>query len=116
MGDVIRFKESGSGEPHYSGWMACSCCGYVAMHVWPKKTPAHDLECSECHEVGGLHGVWNHGALALDDRHEQSSAALLVPESVEVEGEVKVYPTFGAFCKALQDELGWHENSQDIEA
>lgn len=41
-------------QPHHSEMLRCQMCAYVAVHVWPERTPIRALECAGCGRTGTL--------------------------------------------------------------
>tara|TARA_Y100000310_G_scaffold331204_1_gene404347 strand:- start:193 stop:441 length:249 start_codon:yes stop_codon:yes gene_type:complete len=73
MGKLLTFRNP-EDDPHAYGWLACTNCGFVSMHVWPVELEPCDLECVECGLLGHRE-VWNFDALL--PMNEELAAKLL---------------------------------------
>lgn len=50
-GEVIAIEE---GMEHFAAEMICVFCGKRSMDVFPAMVQFRDLECGECHKIGGM--------------------------------------------------------------
>lgn len=44
-------------EPHLTGELVCLNCYYRYIGTWNEKVWLRDLECPQCHQIGGIIGT-----------------------------------------------------------